>query len=363
MARTRPDLSVVLAVFEAAAVELAELHEQKVDRGAFDIEIGEGGSVQVVGGKVPAEDQRAYCAALFEAVVGRAPSDSPRWPNTQPAWLGHVVLRGLSPSPSERWTSMRELAEALQDGMRTGRRRWPWLVAVLVIVGLLAMLASDSSCTASVHVTGHPALDEWARAWGEEHESACEEDRSRTLTCLDRVHHRFEVLADAVGDPRLDAAIDALPPPSACADPVLIASEPELPLTAIDADLERARGLASLDRNEAAHALATDALERASKQPILLGRALWTVGALEARLDRPDAGLATMERAYSTLQAAGAERAAGKVALTIASTLAQKRVDPAGVRRWTSRAEAAFEARGATDYERATLERLRSSSR
>lgn len=352
-------------MFEAAAVELADLHEQKVDRGAFDIEIGEGGSVQVVGGKLPAEDQRAFCAALFEAVVGRAPSESPRWPNTQPAWLGHVVLRGLAPLRSEQWPSMREVAEALRDGMRPGRSGWPWLAATLVVVGAVALAASGSSCRTSRLETGHAALDEWERAWAAQRESACDENRSRALTCLDRVHHRFDVLASAMGDPRLDAATDALPPPSACADPVLMASEPALPLTAIEADLERARALASLDRIERAHALATDALDRAQAldEPLLVGRALWTVGALEARLDRPDAGLATMERAYSTLQTAGAERAAGKVALSIASTLAQTQADPADVHRWVGRAEAAFEAHGATDYERATLELLRSSSR
>lgn len=363
---------MVLAVFEAAALELADLHERKADRGAFGIEIGEGGSVKVVGGKLPAEDQRAYCAALFEAVVGRAPSDSPRWPNTQPAWLGHVVLRGLSPLASEQWTSMREVAEALRDGMRTGRRRWVGLaIAFLAAAATLIVVSRSDSCDGSAVVTGRSDLDAWERDWVDESLAACRDARARSRVCLERIHRRFEILADASIDPdadRLDDAVASLPPPRACADPLLLAAEPMPPGSAalarrfasVTADLERARARASLGDIELAHDLATTALEsaRAMGRPQLVGRALWTVGVLETRLGRTDIGLATMQRAHETLSAAGHVRDAARVALSIAQVLASGDA-PQAAQSWLTQAEHGLAAAGVTDYERELLAALR----
>ena len=373
-ARTRPDLPTLLAVFRAIAIELAENHERGTERAAFDVEIGDAGSVKVVGGEDPADDQRAFCAALFEAVVGRAPSGAPRWPNAQPAWLGHVVMRGLSPAASEQWPSMSAVVEALEAGQRGHGHRWLWLAGVLAAGLLVVVLSSgESNCDAPRTETGHRDLDAWASAWADEHHAACTNDRSRVLACLDRVRHRFETLAAAVDDPqvqaRLEAAAGSLPPPSACADPKLLAAEPPPPrdpaearaATAIEADLERARASASLGRLDSADDLARQALGRAQHldHPPLIGRALWTVGALEARRGRPDAGVAKMERAYATLEGAGATRAAGKAALSIASSLADLGRDPAVIGRWADRAAAAFDAHGSTEYERELLARVR----
>lgn len=364
----------MIATFKAAAIELAEFHEENSTGSTFSFEILAGGSVRVVGGENRAEDQREYCAALFEAAVGHAPAGAARWPNTLPAWLGHIALRGLSPAASEQWPSMRAIVDAFVEGMRKPPRRWPWLVAILGLAGALVSAMPDSTCARTLPEVGHRGLDDWASAWTIEHETACRQERDRTTSCLDRIRHRHRVLTEALDDPYLQSAVDALPPPHACADPVLVASEPERPTdpraantwTTIEADIERARASANLNRVDAALALANAALERARslQEPILLGRALWTVGNLEARSGRLQDGLATMERAYATLDQADQARAAGKVALSIASTLAQTQAGPAEVHRWASRAEAAFEARGATSYERETLERvLRSSSR
>lgn len=321
---------------------------------------------------MPAEDQRAYCAALFEAVVGRAPSDSPRWPNTQPAWLGHVVLRGLSPSPSERWTSMREVAKALHDGMRTGRRRWVGLaIAFVAAAATLSVVSRSDSCDDAAIVTGRPDLDAWERDWVDESVAACRDARAQARVCLERIHRRFEVLADASSHPnadRLAAAVASLPPPRACANPLLLAAEPMPPgdaaqarrFASVTADLERARARASLGDIELAHDLATSALEsaRSMSRPQLVGRALWTVGVLEARLGRTDIGLATMQRAHQTLSAAGHVRDAARVALSIAQELATGDA-PQAMRSWLTQAEHGLAAAGVTDYERELLTALR----
>ena len=93
-------------------------------------------------------------------------------------------------------------------------------------------------------------------------------------------------------------------------------------------------------------------------RPQLVGRALWTVGVLEARLGRPDTGVAAMQRAYQTLSAADHVRDAARVALSIAQVLSTGDA-PQAAQSWLMHAEHGLAAAGMTDYERELLAAVR----
>lgn len=81
----------------------------------------------------PATDQFSYCVAFYEllyrerpfagttheelwAAMGRGEILEPSANTTVPAWLHDIILRGLRPDPHDRFSSMRELLDALDAG-------------------------------------------------------------------------------------------------------------------------------------------------------------------------------------------------------------------------------------------------------
>jgi tetratricopeptide (TPR) repeat protein/tRNA A-37 threonylcarbamoyl transferase component Bud32 len=93
----------------------------------------------------PYSDQFSFCVALSEGLHGSFPpaSSARDLPAEKPsnvhvpAWLEHVLERGLSPDPQQRFASMAELIDALGAG-EARRRRLGALAAVAVVAFAVA---------------------------------------------------------------------------------------------------------------------------------------------------------------------------------------------------------------------------------
>ncbi len=211
-------------------------------------------------------------ALALDVVEGRirpAPRD-----HDVPAWLRRAVVRGLAPSPEERWPSMQPLLAALSTDPAAARRRllFPALLALVTAGGTVAIYAglrgesgardpcggaSDrltgvwdvarrKDVTAAFATTHRPyaadlatrvdrTLDGYATRWTAMHREACLATRVRgeqsdrvldlRMRCLDRRLSELRALAQILsGSPdgtTIDRALSAaqnLTPIQACAD-------------------------------------------------------------------------------------------------------------------------------------------------
>ncbi|MFO0633546.1 MAG: serine/threonine-protein kinase [Nannocystaceae bacterium] len=235
----------------------------------------------------PASDQFAMCVALFEALfgerpfAGRSPEELvrnveagavrvPPGRHDVPAWLRAVIVRGLAPTPAQRWPSMHALVAALaHDPVAVRRRRLRQGALAVVVVGASAAAAAGwatrprpcedgdarvatalddaalAAVTDALHATGKSyaddtaqrvasALSRYREGWIDGYRDACEATAVRQvqspvvldlrMACLERARTDLGAAvavlrgADARLLPRAAALVDGLPPLRACDD-------------------------------------------------------------------------------------------------------------------------------------------------
>ncbi len=267
-------------------------------------------------------DQYSFGVALHEALVGAPPfagslaeiaedKRGSEWLGVHddlrlPPAIWTVIRRCVSPAPADRFPSMRAVLDELDACLASGRRRWLALAGVPVVLGAAAayvLLAGSGGTAASsedlcsgaetevarvwndelrasiearLRASGagyaettvaevRRELDDYTRAWAEQHREACEATRLRgeqsemildlRMACLDRRLHEVEVVTSTLADADAGvvenavSAVNALGWLGACADLDALRSRVRLP-----------RDAALRDRIEQQYARLTEAM-------------------------------------------------------------------------------------------------------
>ena len=315
-------------------------------------------------------DQYSFGATLFEALHGhRVQDEGPLRP--VPGWLEGVVRRTLSEDPAARFTSMADVLDALDTGLRRRRLRWQVAAVSALVVPLVAFAAVDRSMRDAVCEgfdtpvraawndgvrrgldsrfgaasaswalpawrTLSNRLDETAAQWTTRRVAVCEAARVRGATsdalytlqglCFDRALGQWNAVLAAVdglgldderrGVEALQRLGDQLPDLSVCDDGAALTSagqvEPvELQRAAlpIRARIDQANALSLAGKGADALTLAHrySTEARTLDNPALLGEALSLEGQLEQRFGNADQSAALLKEAWTRAFSARAD--------------------------------------------------------
>ena len=187
---------------------------------------------QLAGTAVDARaDQFSFCTALYEALHGALPGvPAPAAAQAHPRWLSELLARGLSPEPSERFSTMDALlAELVRSRERNRRRIAAAALGALAIAGAAVVLlprsegpppcplataelagawdaATRARSEAAVLGTGAPyaatawatagaALDRYSQRWLGAQQAACEATQVRHVQSATLLERRMECLS------------------------------------------------------------------------------------------------------------------------------------------------------------------------
>lgn len=360
----------------------------------------------------PRSDQFSFCAALFEALVGRVPYEATTLEGARdramtgalevateldvPGWVMAALRRGLRPELHDRFADMDALLSALDPDRHRPRTRWivGGGIAVAAVVGVVGLGSVRSApCLTSIDAAWSPSraeavasafertgardaaetsaavvrtLDAWASQWGERRQAVCGElpgeERDARVACLERSRAAamgvLDVLleADAAVVSAARTIVGQLEAPSVCdrsssADAIPIGSDRVAEVDEARRSIARSNADRLAGRLEDARAAADEALARAQASGFgpVIAEALLARGRSEAALDLPGGGLADLEAAYWAADGDRQDALAAEAARAVLANVAAG--DPQAhdaVERWSRLAEAAEQRVGAS---------------